>query len=91
MSNDQMLVKTPNKPKYNKKTIKKISTFILCVSVVVTVTMMIACGTLLVAQFTDGYVAYQEFSKQAFIIMMLSYLVLLLLSFVDAKIQEADY
>ena len=65
-----MLVKPANKPKYNKETIKKISTFILCVSVVVTVTMMIVCGTLLVAQFSDGYVAYQNFSKQAYIIMI---------------------
>lgn len=91
MSNNQMLIKPPSKPKYNKETVKKISTFILCLSVVITVIMMIACGTLLVAQFTDGYVAYQEFSKQAYITMMVSYLVLLLVAFVNSKIQESDY
>ena len=73
----------------HKNITQKISTAILWLSVAFTAVMMVACGTLLVAQITNEYVAYQEFSKQAYIIMMLSYVVLVVVSRVNSKINES--
>ena len=88
VSSSQITVSTvvDNSNEPQKSIIQEASTIILWLSVFFTAVMMVACGTLLVAQISSEYIAYQEFSKQAYIVMMLSYVLLLAASVIDSKL-----
>lgn len=77
--------------RHPKTTLQKISTAALWLVSLVVALLMIVCGALLLVVFTGDKIPYPEHHVHAFIAMMLSYLVLIVMAVINTHVQSSTH